>query len=410
MSTSEPNKNAPPSPVDPAVGNVSPLALVSAFGSPVTLLPQATLVSPGSQIHPVHPHVHAYPPTVECPAKTTELKGWEEWELIGSEGRDTNSITAAQRQMGKLSRLIQVSPLRCVGAMRQSASGYANTLCQLLDKIKDIAYLTRALIRLAEITYGRRDLELLANISAVLRGLPGREAQSAGLYYQAIILRRARRYEASKQLLEYVSASAPPFLQARALQTLGTVYEAQNEWDEAIRLYTEALRAAHDVDGFAVFGAIEQLAVIKSIAGDHKAALSDIQSLWPVVRSLSPHNPHVFFQFHNELAVELAAVGRIEEASAACRIAMASPIATAYPEWQETAAEIAEQQPSKAMVAVALPQAEAEPTDADTAEERPRLPIQHRFATPRRLPFAQPSPTLACLLICAPVRAPTARP
>jgi tetratricopeptide (TPR) repeat protein len=304
---------------------------------------------------------------------------------------------------------MEVSPLDYVDVMHPSASGHVNTLFQLLSRIKDIAYLTRGFIRLAEIAYGQRDLHVLANISAMLCGLPGREAQSAGLYYQAILLRRARKYEASKRLLEHISASAPPVLKARALQTLGTVYEAQGEWDEAIGLYTEALRTARDVDGFTVFGAIGQLAVIKSITGDHKAALSDIQSLWPVVRSLSPHQPHVFFQFHNELAVELVAVGKIKEASAACRIAMASPIALAYPEWQETAAEIAEQQPSKAMVAVALPHAEADTTGADAVVERPRLLIQHRFSSLRRLPFALPSPTLARLLTCAPIRAPTAR-
>ena len=277
-------------------------------------------------------------------------------------------------------------------------------LFQLLGAVKDITHLTRALIRLAEIAYGWRDLQMLADISAMLCGLPGREAQSTGLYYQAIILRRAGKYEASKRLLEHVSASAPPTLQARSLQTLGTVYEAQGEWDEAIRFYTEALRAARNVDGFAVFGAVGQLTIFKSIAGDHKAALSDIESLWPIVQLVSPRHPHLFYQFHNELAVELAAVDRIAAAGEAIRIATASPIAHAYPEWQETAAEIAEQQPSRAIVAVALP-----PPEADAPEERPRLLIQHRLLSSRRLPLALPSPILARLLTRAPTRAPPAR-
>ena len=260
------------------------------------------------------------------------------------------------------------------------------------------------MIRLAEIAYGRRDLETLADVSAMLCGLPGREAQSAGLYYQAIILRRAEKYEASKRLLEHVSASAPPAVQARALQTLGTVYEARREWDEAIRFYTEAIGAARNVDAVTIVWAASQLTVFKSIVGDHQAALSDLQSLWPIVRSVSPRHPHVFYQFHNELAVELAAVGSIEAAKEASRVAMASPIAHAYPEWQETAAEIAEQQPSRAIVAVVLPQPEA-----DTSEERPRLSIQHHLSSPRRLTLALPPPILAHLLSCAPIRAPTTR-
>ena len=280
----------------------------------------------------------------------------------------------------------------------------ANTLFRLLAKAKDITDLARALIRLAELAYGQRDLRMLADISAILCGLPGRETQSTGLYYQAIILRRAGKHEASKRLLGHISASASPGMQARALQTLGTIYEAQSRWSEAIRVYAEALRVAQNVDGFAVFGAVGQLAVIKSIAGDHKAALSDIQSLWPIVRSVSLHHPHVFFQFHNELAVELAAVGRIEEARNASRIAMASPVAHAYPEWHETAAEIAEQQTSKAFIAVAIP------TEApDELEECPRPLIFSEPLTQARLPLAPPPPILARLLSCAPIHGPPFR-
>lgn len=287
--------------------------------------------------------------------------------------------------------------------MRPKTSFRADLLVRAFATVKTVTEITPRLIQLADLAYGRRDLDMLADLSALLYGLPGGEAQSAGLYYQAIILRRAGKYEASKRLLEQVSAHASPSTQARALQTLGTVYEAQSQWSEAARLYTEALRAARGVDSLAAYRALGQLAVMKSIAGDHRQSLADIQSLWPIARLLTPQHPDLFFQFHNSLAVELAAVGKIDEAREASRIAVASPVAHAYPEWQETAAEIAEQQSSKAIIVVVLPQ-----EVPDEPKDRPRPLIFSEPPTPIRLPLAPPLPITAHLLSCAPIRAPTA--
>src|SRR5690242_19283079 len=77
------------------------------------------------------------------------------------------------------------------------------------------------------------------------------------------------------------------------------------------------------------------------------------------------------------MAVELAAIGRTEEARAASAVALASPLAEVYSEWQETAAEIAEPQSAGVIVTVALPQAEA-----DTPLPRPPLLIQHHIVSP----------------------------
>jgi tetratricopeptide (TPR) repeat protein len=400
MSTSEPNNSAPPSPDDPGdVSNV--LSLASALGSRFTLLVQAPMVSPGSQMQPKQPHVHASPPIVERPASATELNGWGEWEMVANAGNNMTSITTAQRHRGDLDSLIEVSPLNNVGATRQKALFRADTLFRLLAKIKDITHLTRALIRFAEIAYGRRELQMLADISAVLCTLPRGEAQAAGLYYQAVILRREGNNEESRRLLEHLSTSTSPTIRARALQTLGTVCEREKQWSEAARLYTESLRAARDVDGFTLLTSIGQLSALKSMAGDHHAAMQDLEALWPLARIVARQHPHLYYQLHNEVAFELLQLGRDKEASAACRVAMASPIAHAYPEWQETAEEIAAQQPTRTIVAVALPQPET-----DAPEERPTLIIRHPILSPLRLPLAPPSPMPARLLTCAPIHGP----
>jgi hypothetical protein len=408
MSTSEPNKNAPPSPDDSGTGNVSSLGLLS--GSRIALLPQAIRVSPGSQIHPLQPHVHASPPDVVCPASATELNGWGEWEVFANSGSNATSITTAQRQRGNLKGFIEASPFRDVEALRFTTSFRADLLFKLLIKTQDIAHLTKTLIRFAEHAYGQRNLRMLADLSAMLCALPSCEAQSAGLYYQAIILKRTGEAEKSQRILEALSAQATPQIQSRAIHTLAAIQEdIFGDYSEAARLHAEALRTAQNTDTFTLVSAQLQLSALKSYVGDHQSSLSDLQQLYPLVAIVARQHIHLWPLYHNGLAYELNQAGRREEAAQHSQIAMASPIALAYPEWQETAAEIAEQQPSKAMVAVALPHAEAEPTDADATEERPRLLIQHRFSSLRRLPFALPSPTLTCLLTCAPIRAPTAR-
>jgi hypothetical protein len=93
-------------------------------------------------------------------------------------------------------------------------------------------------------------------------------------------------------------------------------------------------------------------AVIRGIEGDHHGALEDLERLFPLIRVASRERPDVFYDYQNSLAVELANVGRFEEARHASEIALASPFANAYPEWRETRREIelGERRPSRAAV------------------------------------------------------------
>jgi hypothetical protein len=261
---------------------------------------------------------------------------------------------------------------------------------------KSIEAQSQALIRLAEIAYGARDYVTLNALSQALLAIPCKPAQNAATYYRAVLFKRAGQ-------LDRAAAMLADLHQPRALLTLATVYENKGEWTEALRLHVEVMRRAKDVDVFAFVCAAMQLAMVRAIDGDHANALKGFQSLSPMVRAVAKTQPYIYPAWCNAMAVELAAIGRIEEAQAASAVAMASPIARAYPEWQETAAEIAEPQSSRAIVTVALPQAAA-----DATVERPPLLIQHRIASPRRLPLAPPSPLPARLLSCAPTHGPPA--
>ena len=84
----------------------------------------------------------------------------------------------------------------------------------------------------------------------------------------------------------------------------------------------------------------QMIAVIRSIHGDHKQALDDLEQLLPLVRVISKHYPSVYYQFLNSFAVELGEIGRINEAQSVCQITLASPFAQAYPQWLETRDEL----------------------------------------------------------------------
>src|SRR5690349_8171294 len=153
MSMSEPNKNAPPSPDDLGAGDVSLPGSVP--GSRLTLLPQAVRVSPGSQMHAVQPHVHAYPPTCVWPASATELNGPNELVLLANAGDSTTSITTAQKYADTFESFILWPPEKGSGATRRVGLNRA-ILLNVFRAAKDNEAQSRALLRLAEVAYGAR--------------------------------------------------------------------------------------------------------------------------------------------------------------------------------------------------------------------------------------------------------------
>jgi hypothetical protein len=63
--------------------------------------------------------------------------------------------------------------------------------------------------------------------------------------------------------------------------------------------------------------------------------------MFPLVRAVGSVYPPIYCNYLNSLAVELAEAGRLEEATQACRITLASPFANSYPEYRATSDDIA---------------------------------------------------------------------
>jgi hypothetical protein len=279
------------------------------------------------------------------------------------------------------------------------------------------------LTRLAEIAYGQRNIPALERLSTELCSLPSDSARDAGMYYAAIIAKREGRLDYARTILESLIDS--PTFGARATQTLACVFECLGEHSRASRLHALTSRS-HDL--LAKFGALIQSSSLKSQLGDHHAALNDLESLWPVIRVASVAHPHLFYTYQNELAYELAQVGMLREAAKHSAIACASPVASAYSEWQETREEIAEGLAQLEQRALIVSAAVADETVCRGRQKREEKRERHALAgvarsiygrPPRRAhqkPTPEPVVISDCassfiqsrVVVCARIRAPSA--
>ncbi|HXG67233.1 MAG TPA: hypothetical protein VNO70_19175, partial [Blastocatellia bacterium] len=108
------------------------------------------------------------------------------------------------------------------------------------------------------------------------------------------------------------------------------------------------------LDAYTLISTQKMIAVCKGLDGDHHGALKILENLFPIANSVRWPQPQIYFDYLNSCAVELAEVGRLEEARRFSQIVLASPFSPAYPEWGETLAEITEKarRASRSVVAV----------------------------------------------------------
>jgi tetratricopeptide (TPR) repeat protein len=184
-------------------------------------------------------------------------------------------------------------------------------------------------------------MNAVEHIRQVMLALPlSKELRAIARYYQALGIWRQGQIDEARRRLERVTAESTTY-RARALLTIGATYFGQGKAEAALPFYLAVGQAAGERDLLTFAESQKMIAVVRSIHGDHKQALEDIEKLFPLVRTIGKHYPPLYYDFLNSLAVELGEVGRLDEAEAACRIVLASPFAKAYPGWVETRDEIA---------------------------------------------------------------------
>ena len=204
----------------------------------------------------------------------------------------------------------------------------------------------RRLITLAEHALNLKATETVEQISHVLANAPlPAPYQSIAHYYQVFCRKRRGEIEPARAgFARLADASDLPLpFRARAIQALGISYAERGHFEEAVRYFAEAMQAASIRQGNdlqTTVNAQSMMAVYASLQGDHQGAVHHLESLGPLVHTLATYQPLIRYSYINNLAVELAEVGRLEEAKRWAEITARSPYAHIYPEWQETYDEV----------------------------------------------------------------------
>lgn len=252
--------------------------------------------------------------------------------------------------------LISYPPFQVVaGSENRISQGrfYQQTLHRLLkgqiQTNRELLNAAENLIFAAEHSLRFRSVERVKECGLLLAGLPLRDnsIKSIGHYYTALSALWEGQARKSQPALEFVADNATDRFRTRAILCLASASLLLDDFKFAISLYSEAInrvlltRNGILDDLLTVCQAYRNISIVRSLEGDHRQSLQLLASIDGPVRYLRFSYPHEYAAYQNSLAVELAELGRIEEATYASSVALASPCAFAYPEWHETGAEIA---------------------------------------------------------------------
>ncbi|MGA9768517.1 MAG: hypothetical protein WBV94_05720 [Blastocatellia bacterium] len=282
--------------------------------------------------------------------------------------------------------LLDSSSFRQVAKLKSQSGSYSQVLSEFIKGLKtkqEIIELATRLVTLVEHNYLHRRAAVVESISQALINLPlPASYRQVGQYHLTMCIKNQGRPDEAKKQLEALASDIPHRYKSRAIISLAGMASEKGDFQSGLPLYVEASRVAGTQrfsDPVVKIVAQRMIAVIKSIDGDHKGALADLDRLFPFVRAVSRWEPYLFYEHLNSLAVEFAEAGRLEEAIRASETTIRSPYAHAYPQWRETRDEIAmkSQRASRSFVVnLRLPIA-AEIVMADTvvANNVVRLPV-----------------------------------
>jgi tetratricopeptide (TPR) repeat protein len=221
---------------------------------------------------------------------------------------------------------------------------------QIVVEIAKSLYQQNALLRaadrfcqIADNAYAFRRMDVVEELGEILINAPlPRQYESIGQYYQALSICRKLGVVESRPLFERVIDEAPLAYRARAMVSLGTTFVQTGDLQAAKELYADALRASRNnwADSQTIVLSHKMTAVAKSIDGDQRGALEDLERLLPLARMVGTTSPQVLYDYLNGYAVELCEANRLQEANNISRIVLASPYINAYPEWRETSNDI----------------------------------------------------------------------
>ena len=203
---------------------------------------------------------------------------------------------------------------------------------QLFKGISGFHELGENLVREIEVAQAFRQNDRVVEIASVLEGIPIKEHQLIGQYYKG--LRVERIGGNARGVFERIVEESRTY-KTKALMSLATNEARKGNYDEELRYIAEASKTTNNPT--LIVELSRGTAIVRAKERDHKQAVKEFERIFPLIKYAAPIS---YYQYLNSFAVELAEVGRLEEARKICDVILASPYAFAYPEWRETAEEI----------------------------------------------------------------------
>jgi CRP-like cAMP-binding protein/tetratricopeptide (TPR) repeat protein len=242
-------------------------------------------------------------------------------------------------------------------------NGCAGFSCQ-----KAVDATGRELLKIASQAWLSRSIDLVDQAAQAVLALPlDPRIHNVAQYYRAYASLKADGLEEARLVFEGLADGVPPGYVSRAFMGIAFCLHARGGFEELGKAFLEAARAALPGDPLAKCAALRGLALSRSLNGDHKGSVADLERLFPVMRSLATSYPDDYRYYLNNLAYELGELGRIDEAKAAITVALRSTNAHRFPDWAETAREL-ETKRRRAfyplMLAIGAPEDEAPGRDA----------------------------------------------
>ncbi len=237
---------------------------------------------------------------------------------------------------------------------------------QLLKDISGFHELGQKLIRDIEIAQAYRQISRVDEIGSILCGLPIKEHQLIGQYYKGMCVQHIGGN--AKDIFERVVEESRTY-KTKALMSLAMSEARKGNYDEELRYFTEASKSTNTPT--LIVEASRGTAIVRAKEGDHKQAVKEFERIFPLIKHAAPIS---YYQYLNSFAVELAEVGRLEEARKICDVLLASPYAFAYPEWRETREDIERKGYHSSRSFTALPERVA-PQNIVRLPEREYIPV-----------------------------------
>jgi tetratricopeptide (TPR) repeat protein len=211
---------------------------------------------------------------------------------------------------------------------------------RVLKSVSDFKELGDKLVQVAEYERAFRHYDRVDEIAQILTNLPLTEHQLIGQYYLGLCEFSKGIY--AVDVFEDIAEKSSTKYRFLAMHSLASIERRRGDYDTELAWLLESLKITPSIQAF------RGIAILKAIEGNHKAAVNDFERCLPLIRYAGPLP---YYDFLNSYAVELGEVGRKDEARNVMRVVLASPFALAYPEWQQTAADL--QSASRSMVQVA---------------------------------------------------------